>query len=124
MFTIRLQLVLFYAAVGAQLAPAAISVAVVPTSATLAIAESQPFGATVRNSSNTTVVWKVNGTASGNAIVGTIATAGLMHPGVSGAGRLAAAMIKPMPVAAVSTNSCWLREGPTCEGLTSSDTSS
>src|SRR5450755_7041 len=77
MFTIRLQLVLFYAAVGAQLAPAAISVAVVPTSATLAIAESQPFGATVRNSSNTTVVWKVNGTASGNAIVGTITTAGL-----------------------------------------------
>jgi hypothetical protein len=29
-----------------------------------------------------------------------------------------------MPMAAVSTNSCWLREGPTCEGLTSSDTSS
>jgi hypothetical protein len=56
---------------------AQVSVAVVPTSAALVVGTSRQFSGTVRNSSNTGVVWQVNGTVGGNATVGTITAAGL-----------------------------------------------
>ncbi len=51
--------------------------AVVPTSAALVIGTSRQFSDTVRNASNTGVVWQVNGTPGGDATVGTITAAGL-----------------------------------------------
>jgi len=56
--------------------PAAISVAVSPTSTTVQADSAQPFTATVSGSSNTTVTWKVDGVANGNATVGTISGTG------------------------------------------------
>jgi len=61
----------------AVLPDAAVSVAVVPTSATLAIGQSQSFTAVVRNSSNTAVTWEVNGVVGGNSTVGTITASGV-----------------------------------------------
>jgi hypothetical protein len=52
------------------------SVAVVPTSATLAIGQSRQFSATVRNTKNTGVAWKVNGVQGGTSTTGTITAAG------------------------------------------------
>jgi len=54
-----------------------VSVAVSPSSATLAPGKTQQFTATVLNTSNTAVTWKVDGVANGNSTVGTITTAGL-----------------------------------------------
>ncbi len=54
-----------------------ISVAVSPTSATLAPGATQAFGAAVTGSTNTAVAWSVNGITGGNATVGTISAAGL-----------------------------------------------
>ena len=54
-----------------------VNVTIVPTSAALAIGQSRQFSDTVRNSTNTTVTWQVNGVAGGNATTGTITTAGL-----------------------------------------------
>ena len=54
-----------------------ITVAVSPTSVTLAPGTVQNFGATVTGSTNTSVAWSVNGIAGGNATVGTITAAGL-----------------------------------------------
>ncbi|HSH17184.1 MAG TPA: hypothetical protein VLD18_14175, partial [Verrucomicrobiae bacterium] len=48
-----------------------------PTSATLFLGATQQFTASVSNASNTAVGWSVNGFAGGNAMVGTITTAGL-----------------------------------------------
>ena len=61
----------------AEPASGQVSVAVVPTSATLAIEQSRQFSATVRNTSDTGVVWEVNGVLGGNFTVGTITAAGL-----------------------------------------------
>jgi fibronectin type 3 domain-containing protein len=58
-------------------APSSISVSILPTSANLQTGQSQPFTATVSGTSNTAVNWAVNGTAGGNATVGTISSAGL-----------------------------------------------
>jgi uncharacterized protein (DUF1800 family) len=54
-----------------------ITVAVSPTSVTLAPGTVQNFGATVTGSTNTSVAWSVNGIAGGNTTVGTITAAGL-----------------------------------------------
>lgn len=54
-----------------------VTVAVVPTSAAPVIGQSRQFTATVRNSTNTSVFWQVNGVAGGNSTVGTITAAGL-----------------------------------------------
>ncbi len=54
-----------------------VSVAVVPTSATPAIGQTRQFSATVRNTSATAVLWKVNGVQGGNSTTGTITAAGL-----------------------------------------------
>lgn len=54
-----------------------ITVAVSPTSATLAPGATQAFGASVSGTTNTAVAWSVNGIAGGNTAVGTISAAGL-----------------------------------------------
>jgi len=54
-----------------------VGVAVAPSSATLAVLNTQSFAATVTNTQNTAVTWTVNGIAGGNATVGTISSAGL-----------------------------------------------
>jgi hypothetical protein len=54
-----------------------VSVMISPASATVAVAGTQQFTATVQNTSNTAVTWQVNGTAGGNATVGTISSSGL-----------------------------------------------
>ncbi len=52
-------------------------VAVSPASAAVSPNQTQQFTATVTISSNTAVTWQVNGTAGGNATVGTISSSGL-----------------------------------------------
>ena len=69
--------ILALSALPAALGAAQVSVAVVPTSATLAIGQTRQFTATVRNSSNTGVGWQVNGVTGGNSTVGTISLTGL-----------------------------------------------
>jgi hypothetical protein len=54
-----------------------ITVTVSPTSATVRINHSQQFTATVQNSTNQQVAWKVNGVAGGSSAVGTINNSGL-----------------------------------------------
>jgi serine protease len=54
-----------------------VGVAVTPSSATLAVLNTQSFTATVTNTQNTAVSWQVNGIAGGNATVGTVTSAGL-----------------------------------------------
>jgi len=56
-------------------APVGISIS--PTSATVRINRNRQFSATVQNSSNTSVIWKVNGIAGGSSLVGTISGSGL-----------------------------------------------
>jgi len=69
--------ILAFSALPAALGAATVSVAIVPTSATLAIGQTRQFTATVRNSSNTGVGWQVNGVTGGNSTVGTINATGL-----------------------------------------------
>lgn len=57
--------------------PPAVSVSVSPSSANVEIGATQQFSATVSNTANTAVSWQVNGTAGGNATVGTISATGL-----------------------------------------------
>jgi len=56
---------------------AAVTIAVSPTSGSVKVRGSLQFTATVKNTSNTSVLWKVNGTVGGNATVGTISSSGL-----------------------------------------------
>ncbi len=58
-------------------APLPITVALNPTSATLTTGATRQFAATVTNTSNTAVTWSVNNLAGGDAVVGTITSAGL-----------------------------------------------
>ncbi|NRF67406.1 DUF1800 domain-containing protein [Aquincola sp. S2] len=57
--------------------PPPVTVAVAPTSVTLAPLATQTFTANVSGSSNTAVSWSVNGIAGGNATFGTVSAAGL-----------------------------------------------
>ncbi len=57
--------------------PPTVSVAITPTTATVAVNSTKMFTAIVSNSTNTAVNWLVAGVAGGNATVGTITTAGL-----------------------------------------------
>lgn len=57
--------------------PAAVTVSVSPTSATVRVGRTQQFRATVNNTTNKAVTWKVNGINGGNATVGRIGTSGL-----------------------------------------------
>jgi uncharacterized protein YjdB len=58
-------------------APLPISVTISPTSATVRIGRTHQFTASVHNTTNQSVTWKVNGITGGNSTVGTISTAGL-----------------------------------------------
>jgi trimeric autotransporter adhesin len=62
-----------------ELAPAALSVTVMPSTATVVVNELQQYTATVTGNSNTSVNWFVNGVAGGNPTVGTISTTGLFQ---------------------------------------------
>ncbi len=63
--------------------PPPVSVAISPSSAMLRVGHSQQFTATVQHASVTTVTWKVNGIAGGNATLGKITSGGLYTaPGV------------------------------------------
>jgi hypothetical protein len=55
----------------------AISLTISPTSATVPVRRTKQFTAAVQNSSNTAVIWKVNGMVGGNAAVGTISSSGV-----------------------------------------------
>nr|HEV7954244.1 hypothetical protein [Candidatus Acidoferrales bacterium] len=68
-----------------------VTVAIAPTSASLALGSSQEFSATVSNAANQSVNWNVNGIAGGNAFVGTISATGLFT----------APQILPQPASAV-----------------------
>ena len=57
--------------------PPPVSVAISPASASLRVARTQQFNATVKNASTTKVTWKVNGIAGGNHTVGKIGVNGL-----------------------------------------------
>ncbi len=54
-----------------------VSVTVAPSTASLAVAATKQFTATVTNTANMAVTWKVNGVTGGSAATGTITTAGL-----------------------------------------------
>ena len=56
--------------------PGAITVTVAPQSPTAVVNQSVGFQATVTGTTNTAVVWEVNGVTSGNSTVGTISTSG------------------------------------------------
>jgi hypothetical protein len=54
-----------------------VSVSISPASASVRVKQTRQFTATVLNTTNKTVTWKVNGIAGGNASVGTISASGL-----------------------------------------------
>jgi hypothetical protein len=54
-----------------------ITVAVTPSTGSVTIGQTLQFKATVSNTTNTGVTWKVNGVAGGNANVGTISSTGM-----------------------------------------------
>jgi hypothetical protein len=58
-------------------APPSVSITIAPLSVTVRVTRTQQFSATVHGSSNTTVIWKVNGIHGGNSTVGTVTSAGL-----------------------------------------------
>jgi sugar lactone lactonase YvrE len=62
-----------------ELAPAALSVSVAPSTATVVVNALQQYTATVTGNPNTSVNWFVNGVAGGNSTVGTISTTGLFQ---------------------------------------------
>jgi hypothetical protein len=57
--------------------PSSVGVTVTPSSASVFLGATQSFQAIVTGSSNTNVVWEVNGVAGGTASAGTVSTAGL-----------------------------------------------
>jgi hypothetical protein len=68
--------------------PPLVSVTVSPSSVTLKTGATQRFTASVKNSTNQSVTWKVNGVTGGNSSVGTISTTGLYRAPSSIASRL------------------------------------
>jgi hypothetical protein len=57
--------------------PAQVAVTISPTSTTVRVRRTKQFTASVKNSSNKAVIWKVNGIPGGNASVGTITSSGV-----------------------------------------------
>lgn len=75
----------FHKTVNMTVAAAGVSVAISPTSASVAVNQTQQFTATVSGSSNTSATWSVDGIAGGNTTVGTVSTTGLYTaPGSAG----------------------------------------
>jgi hypothetical protein len=64
----------FYVGVSA---PLSISITISPTTAVVRVNRTTQFTATVQNSSNTSVIWKVNGVTGGNSAVGKISSLGV-----------------------------------------------
>lgn len=58
-------------------APPPVTISISPTSATVRVRQTRQFTATLQGTTNTSVTWKVNGIAGGNATVGTISQTGL-----------------------------------------------
>jgi hypothetical protein len=58
-------------------APLPVKVTISPKTASVATRQTRQFTATVQNSTNHSVTWKVNGVANGNSTIGTITTGGL-----------------------------------------------
>ncbi len=58
-------------------APQQVSISISPTSATVRVRRTVQFTATVQNTTNKGVAWKVNGITGGNSTVGTVSTGGL-----------------------------------------------
>jgi hypothetical protein len=58
-------------------APQPVSISISPTSATVRVRRTVQLTATVQNTTNKGVTWKVNGITGGNATVGTVSTGGL-----------------------------------------------
>jgi len=56
---------------------APVTVAISPTAATVKLRNSKQFTATLQGTSNSSIVWRVNGVVGGNSSVGTITQAGL-----------------------------------------------
>jgi hypothetical protein len=59
------------------IAPLPVGITISPTTATVRVNRTKQFTATVQNSSNTSVIWKVNGIIGGNSMAGTISSAGV-----------------------------------------------
>jgi len=57
--------------------PPPVSISISPTSASVRVGNTRQFTATVTNTTNTGVTWKVNGVAGGSATTGTISASGL-----------------------------------------------
>jgi hypothetical protein len=55
----------------------AVTITIAPATASVRIRQTRQFTATVSNTSNKAVTWKVNGVTGGNSTVGTINTSGL-----------------------------------------------
>jgi len=64
-------------------APPPITVTVSPNAANVVVNATQQFTATVTNTSNTAVTWKVNGVTGGSSAAGTISNAGLYTAPIS-----------------------------------------
>ncbi len=64
--------------------PSQITVAVSPKRAAVTTGQTQTFVASVTGSSNTSVMWEVDGTAAGSASVGTISAGGVYTPPTAG----------------------------------------
>jgi hypothetical protein len=73
-------LLLFLCFVIQQKASDAVQVTVHPARAPLTLTQAQQFTATVAGTSNTAVIWSVDGVRGGNLTVGTISSSGLYHP--------------------------------------------
>jgi hypothetical protein len=58
-------------------APPPVAITISPTSASVRVRQSKQFTATVLNTANTSVTWKVNGIVGGNSTIGTISTSGV-----------------------------------------------
>ena len=57
--------------------PVPVAISISPTTVTLRVKTTKQFTATVTNTSNTSVMWKVNGVTGGNSTFGTISASGL-----------------------------------------------
>jgi hypothetical protein len=60
-----------------------VRITISPTATTVRVSRTRQFSATVQNSSNQSAIWRVNGIAGGNSVVGTIAPSGAYRAPVS-----------------------------------------
>ena len=58
-------------------APAPVTIAISPTTATVRVHQNRQFTATIQGTANTSATWKVNGITGGNGSIGTISQSGL-----------------------------------------------